>query len=89
MFIANKKIYIYDIRGGASSWITSYLDKRSQYVYYNADTLDIPCGVPQDNILDPKLFTLYINDMVNVSKLFKLIIFADDTNLFCGTNLFE
>ena len=26
----------------------------------------------------------YINDMVSVSKLFKFIIFADDTNLFCS-----
>ena len=25
----------------------------------------------------------YINDMVNVSNIFKFIIFADDTNLFC------
>ena len=24
-----------------------------------------------------------MNDMVNVSKIFKFIIFADDTNLFC------
>ena len=82
-----KKLNIYGIRGVASSWITSYLDKRSQYVYYNdvkSDTPDISCGVPQGSILGSKLFILYINDMVNVSKLFKFIIFADDTNLFCS-----
>ena len=82
-----KKLNIYGIRGVASSWITSYLDKRSQYVYYNdvkSDTLDISCGVPQGSILGQKLFILYINDMVNVSKLLKFIIFADDTNLFCS-----
>ena len=45
--------------------------------------MNICCGVPQGNILGPKLFILYINDMVNVSKIFKFIIFADDTNLFC------
>ena len=67
--------------------LISYLDKRSQYVYYNyvkCDTLDISCGVPQGSILCPKLFILYINDMVNVSKLSKFIIFADDSNLFCS-----
>ena len=46
------------------------------------DTLDITCGVPQGSILGSKLFILYINDMVKVSKLFKFIIFANDTNLF-------
>ena len=39
--------------------------------------------MPQGSILGPKLFILYINDMVNVSNIFKFIIFADDTNLFC------
>ena len=33
-------------------------------------------------MLGPILFILYINDMCNVSTLFKPILFADDTNLF-------
>ena len=44
--------------------------------------MNICCGVQQGGILGPKLFILYINDMVNVSNIFKFIIFADDTNLF-------
>ena len=58
-------------------------------MYYNdvkSDTLDITCGAPQGSILGPKLFILYINDIVNVSKLFKSILFADDTNLFCSNS---
>ena len=36
------------------------------------------------SILGPKLFILYINDLCNISRLVKYILFADDTNLFCA-----
>ena len=81
-----QKLNRYGIRGIANSWLSSYLKERSQYVFYNnenSDARNICCGVPQGSILGPKLFILYINDMVNVSNIFKFIIFADDTNLFC------
>ena len=31
-----------------------------------------------------KLFILYINDLCNISRLVKYLLFADDTNLFCA-----
>ena len=56
----------------------------------NSDCLDVKCGVPQGSILEPALFILYVNDMCNVSKSLKSILFVDDTNLFyAGKDLDE
>ena len=61
------------------------MSNRTQHVSYDghaSDNLEITCGVPQGSILGPQLFILYVNDMCNVSKLLKFILFADDTNIF-------
>ena len=88
-----KKLEHYGIRGLAKDWVCSYLENRRQYVCINdsnSDCLDVKCGVPQGSILGPALFILYVNDMCNVSKSLKSIIFADDTNLFyAGKDLNE
>ena len=79
------------IRGIALEWLKSYLDKRQQYVLYNnteSEKMYISCGVPQGSVISPLLFLLFANDITNVSKLIKFVLFADDTNLFfSGTNL--
>lgn len=46
--------------------------------------LDIACGVPQQSVLGPKLFILYIDDICKVSNVLKLVLFAHDTNTFCA-----
>lgn len=41
-------------------------------------------------MLGPLLLTIYISDTFNVSKLLKLNLFADDTNIFVSnTTLFS
>uniref|UniRef100_A0A3B3I2D7 Reverse transcriptase domain-containing protein n=1 Tax=Oryzias latipes TaxID=8090 RepID=A0A3B3I2D7_ORYLA len=83
------KLEVNGIRGLALTWVKSYLTGRKQFVKideYTSETKEIRCGVPQGSILGPLLFNIYINDIFNDSKLMKLILFADDTNIFYSTD---
>ena len=62
----------------ACKWLTSYLANRKPFVSIDtckSDVRSISCGVPQCSILGPKLFIMYVNDMCNISKLVKYILF--------------
>ena len=51
--------------------------------------LSVTCGVPQDCILCPLLFLIYIIDVSSSSKSLQFILFVDDTNLFMSSNNLE
>lgn len=80
-----KKLEFYGIRGAVLNWVTSYLYNRVQCTVVNnvkSDLEHISCGVPQGSVLGPLFFLIYINDIINIDDEIKIILFADDTNIF-------
>ena len=81
-----RKLYCYGIRGIAHDWLNSYLSCRSQYILYEDvkwSQKTVMCCAPQGSILGPLLFLSYINDVASASNALFLILFADDSNVFC------
>lgn len=77
------------IRGLALDILKSFLLNGNQYVPFpnsQSDRLAISSGVLQGSILGAFSFILCINDIVNVTLNggVKLIIYADDTNIFAS-----
>ena len=88
-----KKLSHYGIRGTALNWFKSYLDNREQFVSVNgtdSTKTRIKYGVPQGSILGPLLFIIYINDIPEIAKFAKFILYADDANIILtGNNMNE
>ena len=65
----------------------SYLSDRVQSTQIERDISNkqpMTCGVPQDSVLGPLLFLLYVNDIHKSSDKLAFYLFADDTNLLCA-----
>jgi hypothetical protein len=86
-----RKLYKYGIRGLPLKWFESYLRNRKQYVRVGSSCssiLNTSIGLPQGSVVSPLLFLVYINDLPNVSKIFKYILFADDTTLTVNNKIY-
>ena len=68
----------------ANNWFKSYLFDRKQFLSINghiSNQASVKYGAPQGSVLDPLLFSIYINDLNLAIKFCKVHHFVDDTNL--------
>ena len=71
-------------------WFTDYLSNRTQVVAEFQGVTSAPeavsTGVPQGSILGPLLFILHINDLPEVVSECNILMYADDTVLYCSSS---
>ena len=78
------KTLLSKIKGIPYKWFRSYLTNRQQFTTVNNQPSELwsnEFGVPQDSILGPLLFLIYINDLSKAIIFSSLQCFADDTSI--------
>ena len=81
--LLKSKLFSYGIGGKTLKWIDSFLCFRQQGVVVNgvkSDWAPVLSGVPQDTVLCPLLFSLYINDIIS-DIASEIRLFADDREI--------
>ena len=77
------KLESFSVRAICLEWFRSYLNDRTQCVAINlqfSNTLAIECGVPQESIIGPLLFLIYVNNFLSSWDDILPFLYADDTN---------
>jgi len=74
----------FGINNSSLNWFKSYLHSRKQSVKINevnGNTYGIKNGVPQDSVLGPIQFIIYINEICDINFDGSIVTYAEDTCL--------
>ena len=66
-----EKLKIYGLDTSAINWVRTYLEHRTQYVSVagqDSSMLQVEKGVPQGSVLGPVFFTIFTNELEEVTK---------------------
>ena len=80
-----EKIEKIGIRRVLYNWILDYLTNRYQYTDVNglkSRIRIVEYGVPQGSLMGPRLFMIYVNDLLDSVDKGVIYLFADDTTVY-------
>ena len=80
--VLNKKLLASGISGDLHNFTMNYLEDRRQFTVINGEssnTENAKYGVPHGSLYDPRLFTIFSNDLPDYKTAGETEMFADDT----------
>ena len=86
--LQRKYVFYFVDRVNGVANISSYVSDRWQYLYFSehlSTFIPMTTGVPQGSGVEPHLFLIYVDSLTLVSKVFDMLMYADDT-LGCNIN---